>query len=516
MALNNLKILFWNSQSILGKIDETFDYLLTNNIDIALFTETWLKPDKSFSHPNYISHRNDRIGQRGGGVAIVVRKGLHFSVMPELSDLKIIESLGIKIETTKGPICLAAVYYPGGPPTDLKLSQFDDDISKLNNQTIPYFICGDLNAKHIHWNCRKRNKAGSTLYNSMISSNFIIKHPNNHTYFSQVPNAIPSTLDIVLTNNLVDSSNPIALHQLSSDHLPVEFEIITHGQTLSTNKAIKRYDLANWVKYKNVINNSIDLSVSALVKNIKSTSDIDVLIKKFTDIMKYAEEVSVPIVSSTSIYSDLGPIILPDNVRALIVLRNTRRRQWQRSRLHYLKEIVNFLQKLIKKKIQILRNDRCSDYLESIQTSDDINKIWKTSKILRSKNRGIPTLVQNTNVNGQLQRKLLISSKDKADLIALEFSKVHESAANIPPSDTFNEVNRSIFNLNESCTVMEKPNLTSPSEIKSIISNLKNKKAPGSDNLNNKLIKRLPKKALISLMLVFFFHIFQTFGRTPT
>lgn len=117
MSQNNLKILFWNSQSILGKIDETFDYLVSNNIDIALFSETWLKPDNSFSHPNFTSLRHDRIGQRGGGVAIVVRKGLNFSIIPELSDLKIIESLGIKIETSRGAICLVAVYYPGGPPT---------------------------------------------------------------------------------------------------------------------------------------------------------------------------------------------------------------------------------------------------------------------------------------------------------------------------------------------------------------------------------------------------------------
>lgn len=96
----------------------------------------------------------------------------------------------------------------------------------------------------------------------MINNNFIIKNPSNNTHYSQVPNAIPSTLDIVLTNNLIDSSDPTALQQLSSDHLPVEFEIFTQEQKATTNKPIKRYDLANWSKYKDVINISIDLSVN--------------------------------------------------------------------------------------------------------------------------------------------------------------------------------------------------------------------------------------------------------------
>lgn len=43
-ANKKINLFFWNSHSIRGKIDETFDYLIDNNIDIGIFTETWLKP----------------------------------------------------------------------------------------------------------------------------------------------------------------------------------------------------------------------------------------------------------------------------------------------------------------------------------------------------------------------------------------------------------------------------------------------------------------------------------------
>lgn len=60
-ANKKINLFFWNSHSIRGKIDETFDYLIDNNIDIGIFTETWLKPIDVLYHPEFKCYRNDRI-----------------------------------------------------------------------------------------------------------------------------------------------------------------------------------------------------------------------------------------------------------------------------------------------------------------------------------------------------------------------------------------------------------------------------------------------------------------------
>ena len=62
------------------KVDELESVLLTNNVDIACVTETWLNdviPSGVVSISGYVIHRNDRSnGRRGGGVAVFVRQDI--------------------------------------------------------------------------------------------------------------------------------------------------------------------------------------------------------------------------------------------------------------------------------------------------------------------------------------------------------------------------------------------------------------------------------------------------------
>lgn len=56
-----LNIIYWNSQSIYHKSIEVFDYLINNNVDVALFSETWLKPNRNVHHNDFKIYRADRI-----------------------------------------------------------------------------------------------------------------------------------------------------------------------------------------------------------------------------------------------------------------------------------------------------------------------------------------------------------------------------------------------------------------------------------------------------------------------
>lgn len=70
----NLNLLIWNSQSLIPKKDETFNFLKNNNVHVALISETWLKARSVIGHPDFNCYRRDRPNDGHGGVAILISK----------------------------------------------------------------------------------------------------------------------------------------------------------------------------------------------------------------------------------------------------------------------------------------------------------------------------------------------------------------------------------------------------------------------------------------------------------
>jgi hypothetical protein len=83
------------------------------HIDVALFSETHLKPHERFYIPNYHFHRIDHHPGRKGRTAVGVRKGIpHMHV--DLPPLISVEATGICIPIGNKEILLAAVYKSPG------------------------------------------------------------------------------------------------------------------------------------------------------------------------------------------------------------------------------------------------------------------------------------------------------------------------------------------------------------------------------------------------------------------
>lgn len=282
---SSLKILYYNARSLCAKskMDESFNFIIDNNVDVALFSETWLKAGISFYHSNFTTYRFDRAdGRIGGGVAICIKKNISHELMSNLN-LEIIEAVGIKIHTNSGDITIYSVYYPGTSYSDRAFNSFHHDLKILTNRISSYFICGDLNAKHRHWNCVRNNRAGNIVYNEMNFTNYIIENPPTPTYYSHQAN--PSTLDIVLTNNLHNMSQPIAHQELSSDHLPVTFEIHVSEPIEKEPVQVLRYDKANWRQFKDIIGQNIDLNHESAYCKLPDKESIDIAIKNLTDLI---------------------------------------------------------------------------------------------------------------------------------------------------------------------------------------------------------------------------------------
>jgi hypothetical protein len=124
-----LKILAFNANCIGRQHHELNKQLQDLRIDVALFSETYLKPHERFFITNYYVYRKDRYPGRDGGTAVAVKKGIPHDHV-ELPALVSIEETGVCIPDGNYVVLLAAVYKSPGRPwnnTDiLKLLGFKE------------------------------------------------------------------------------------------------------------------------------------------------------------------------------------------------------------------------------------------------------------------------------------------------------------------------------------------------------------------------------------------------------
>jgi exonuclease III len=104
-----IKIIAFNANGIIRQRYEFSTQLQTRRIDVALLSETHLKPHERFSVINYHFYRNDRHPVIKGGTAIAVKKGVPHRYV-DLPPLISIEATGVCIPIVNTEILLAAVY----------------------------------------------------------------------------------------------------------------------------------------------------------------------------------------------------------------------------------------------------------------------------------------------------------------------------------------------------------------------------------------------------------------------
>jgi Reverse transcriptase (RNA-dependent DNA polymerase)/Endonuclease-reverse transcriptase len=471
----------WNANSIFRKKLEFFDFLLMNEIDIALINETHLNENKSFSHPNFTTHRLDRPGDNTkGGVAVLVRKNLPHKLLPSFKT-KNLECIGVSVNSVSGPIDFISAYRPGGSNTNNDITKFKNDIFLLTSKSQNFFICGDLNARHTSWGCTSANSAGNALVD--CSGDFAIYFPPSPTRIPLNRRHSPSTLDIVLSNGLHDIENLSTRNELSSDHLPVLFEVKVDSRREIPDHFIYDYKSADWNQFKLILDSRVDLDFS--LDRIDNASQIDTMVDIFTAAILEARTAAVPMVRPFRYSLTLTP-----EIKSLITWKNTLRRIAQRTRNEDDKRRFEFANVMVRDACEALNNDSFGRKLANFQPNH--RSLFNFTKIIKNKKRSVPPL----KVNGET----LITASEKADAIATVLARAHN---NTMPSLLEEVVNDGCLGLQSNEFNLNASNLVSPRELKKIIKNLKNSKAPGFDGISNFLLKNLSRKALVYLTYIF-------------
>lgn len=152
---------------------------------------------------------------------------------------------------------------------------------------------------------------------------------------------------------------------------------------------------------------------------------------------------------------------------------------------------------MVKQRIDELRNDAWTkNLLDMNRNTNNRKKLWKFTKLIKNKHTSIPPLKTND--------KILVTDQVKCDEIGRHFANAHFTTFHdISPIEQ--EVNSTVVDfLFSNENIRPEPRfLAKPKEVSLVIRKLKNSKCPGLDNVNNRCLKRLSRKALVFLTFIY-------------
>ncbi|GBM84600.1 putative RNA-directed DNA polymerase from transposon BS [Araneus ventricosus] len=177
---------------------------------------------------------------------------------------------------------------------------------------------------------------------------------------------------------------------------------------------------------------------------------------------------------------------------------------YQTTRNPVYKTNMNRLNKQIKKLNYSIEQNSLNNKLINISTFD--NSLWKFVKPFQKKHKNIPALCGH--------HKIALTDNDKANCLANSL-ETQFTLNELHHQETERLVKNSVEGLRNTIpTRCTNKDLPLPSEIISHIKKLKNNKAPGADNISNKIIKNFPPN--ITIILTFIIQRILLIGHFPT
>lgn len=165
-----------------------------------------------------------------GGVALLIRTKIKHQ-QAYIPPLRSLEAVAITLSINNTNTTMVNAYQ--SPFFTMFTNDFDNILTNYNK----FIIIGDLNSKHVIWNCDTTNPNGRKLHKYLSNTSTIISAPDRPTYYPYDHNKSPDILDIVLLKSTSFIINQEPLFKLVLDHLPVKISIgasLTH--TDSTRK----------------------------------------------------------------------------------------------------------------------------------------------------------------------------------------------------------------------------------------------------------------------------------------
>lgn len=391
---NSLKIVHWNCNAIMNKIEDLITFINSVNPDIICLNEIKCSINQGYEAFNKISNYKyilkTRDSNKGGGVAIIIKNNIDAE---EISIPVNCEIAGIQIVINNQKTAIFSLYNP--PTETLKVDLFRFIENKYKN----YLIVGDLNAK-LGLLGNNSNINGKILDEILLDINGCILNnldEATHVRISHVQDKFEVSADIldymigspVFASTLkycTTNSNSV----LHGHHYPLVAEFQLKREIYveaGTKKRVFMYEKANWCRFKaelekTMIQDAENLSVEDLNKTI-------------CEKINEAASVSIP-VKEIKRYRN-NP--LPESI---VFLRKMRNKMYQRyKKIRSVENMENYyaIRWLFEERLREFRDSKWQRFLNRLGSSQLSTKpFWQRIARMRGKaqsSNNIPSLINN-------------------------------------------------------------------------------------------------------------------------
>ena len=465
----------WNANGVGRQRNGVEEFLERHNVDVLLVGETHLAEADTFKVRNYITYRNDRDATiRSGGTAVLIKRCIEHAQLCDLRTTGGLESTSVVVTTANmGPIQLSAVYKPPSAPLDT--AQLDT----LLHSGLPVIIAGDLNAKHPLWHSRTTNKAGRALEAHAVRVGADVIGPNRPTRHN-VATGTGDVLDIAIIKDVTATVDLWPLHELDSDHLPVLIQL----NDSSVPAAPPRRSAVDWEAYSAEVEATITVAPP-----LHDAAALDAAVISLTGCLRAAIDGA-----ARPLRHRPDTTMLPQHIRANIREKNRARKRWQQFNDPEDRATMNRLRLLVRSQLREHRNDRWEDFVDSL--ADDERAFWRVARALRSRTAQMPALQTPTVTAHTAAERCEVMAehyREQFTPIPAETAEQLEFVASVEAETE--------LGLRRPCD-QDIP-FTTPEEVRTILSGLKRRKAPGVDNIPNKALKILGRRGTVALTNIF-------------
>lgn len=247
---STIKIGIWNANGLARRRQELKTFLINQNMDIMLISETHFTKKSYIKIHNYTTYNTQHPdGTAHEGTAVIIKTAIKHHVNPNYKH-DFLQATSVTVEDWIGPITVAAVYCP--PKHTIKCEQYTQFFKMLKNR---FIAGGDYNAKHPWWGSRshKPTSRGRQLHLSMMANNLIPLSTGEPTYGPSDRRKQPDVLDFCVMKGIAETYLGIeSCLDLTSDHSPI---IVT----LNMQAARKRRSLSlhnkktNWEIFREIL-----------------------------------------------------------------------------------------------------------------------------------------------------------------------------------------------------------------------------------------------------------------------
>lgn len=351
------------------KIRNINHLLRDKNVAILAMQETKINIDFQLYFNGYNIYRKDH-NSRSKGVAIAVIAAIPSRPHPQPSPLDQLHAVATDIFTPAGLITTIAYYNTPQENLNRELFHYADDLSSA-------IIMGDFNARSDYLSDRIPSHNGEILEDILLGT--VLTHAYNEepTFIGHglsIPDHIlysPSLAPFFADHTFLGPT-------VSSDHTPLLLDCtaIEYEEPITIIK-IKDFINANWTAIARILD---DLPSAADCSTIE---DIDAYLVNFNATIKRAIQELVP---EKTI--DITRPTLPPEIVRLIKEKRKLRRQYIRTRDTYVKNNINRLQALIRKRTDQHHERRFNDAVSSLDYKNAAN-FWKlVNRLTRRKTSG--------------------------------------------------------------------------------------------------------------------------------